>query len=119
MDLVLELFDSAQPAADYASLERTLKADDAMRGTAVQARQSKPDGGAMGPVVEALLIGLGSGGMGVALVEVLGNWLPTRRSDVRIRVSHGDQEIEVDLKRVRDPEVAARLLRMVREEPPK
>jgi hypothetical protein len=113
VDLVLELLGSAEPATDYASLERMLTTDDALRPVTVRPRLSTPDSEAMGPVVDALLVALASGGVGVALVEAIGGWLPTRRPDVRVRVTRGDTEIELDLKRVRDPRTVVDLLREI------
>ena len=54
-------------------------------------------------ILDALLVTLGSGGAGAALVQAIGGWLRGRRSDVRVKLTTASEVVELDLRRVRDP----------------
>jgi hypothetical protein len=56
----------------------------------------------LGGAVDLVTVALGSGGVGVALVRVLGLWLQTRYSDVRIKVTAGSRTVELEASNLED-----------------
>ncbi|WP_369392479.1 hypothetical protein AB5J72_36520 [Streptomyces sp. CG1] len=89
------------------SLMDWLRHEDGLRGR-VRACQSPPSPGEMGGALDALVVAVGSGGMGVVLANCLSSWIAQRRSDLRITVSTQDgRTVEVDAKGV-DPQALVR-----------
>ncbi len=65
----------------------------------------------MGGAGEALVVAVGSGGMGAVLAGALSTWISQRRSDVKLTVTREDgRTIELDAKRV-DPRVVIQEVR--------
>lgn len=55
----------------------------------------------LGPTTDLLQVALGSGGAVAALAGIVIAWLNSRPGEVSIRISRGDQEVEVTAKGVR------------------
>ncbi|MFE3195910.1 hypothetical protein ACFXHA_43410 [Nocardia sp. NPDC059240] len=83
--------------------------DDVLRGR-VHPRSAPSDKGQMsGGVVEVLVVALGAGGLGSALMTSLTAWVTHRRSNVTITVTRGETTVELDAVRVKAPEVIREL----------
>jgi hypothetical protein len=110
MELVLEVEGSRDPATDLDSLGRMLRTDEELRSATIENRMAMPVAEGMGPVTDALLIAFGSGGAGVALIELISGWLHSRRSDVRVKVTAGKRTVEIDITSAKDPRQVIALL---------
>ncbi|WP_051751806.1 effector-associated constant component EACC1 [Streptosporangium amethystogenes] len=55
----------------------------------------------LGPTTDLLQVALGSGGAVAALAGIVVAWLNSRPGEVSIRISRGDQEVEVTAKGVK------------------
>jgi hypothetical protein len=95
--------DGDDSRAALESLFDWLRHEDALRGH-IQLRPSTVTAGAMGPLDEALLVVLGSGGAASVLARCLTEWVKHRTSDVRLTLTRPNGEtISVDGRRIRDP----------------
>ncbi|GIJ46072.1 hypothetical protein Val02_29580 [Virgisporangium aliadipatigenens] len=109
MELRIEIAASRHPYDDLCSLIDWLDHEPELRGR-VKTLQRSPRDGELGGVVEAVQVAAGAGGALAVLASALRVWLSQpRRSDVRIKVRgrHG-RSIEVDARRVADPEALLR-----------
>jgi hypothetical protein len=113
MPLLVELRNSNNPGSDLELLSLALTRDDALRGIAIEPRLAPEDQHTMGPLVDALIVGLGSGGVGVALLHSLSAWLQSRRSDLRIKLTTAAEVIELDMHNLSDPSQFADILRAI------
>jgi Effector Associated Constant Component 1 len=96
------------PPEELASLASWLTDNESLRGR-VRPQQRPPEAGRLGAVVDVLTVALGSGGVGVALVQSLCTWLRTRRPEVTITLQGADgQSLRIDLQRAHDPEALIR-----------
>jgi hypothetical protein len=92
------------PPEYLGSLAAWLADNETLRGH-IQPRQRPPEPGHLGAVVDVLTVALGSGGVGVALVQSLCTWLRTRRPAVTITLQGADgRSLRIDLERALDPE---------------
>jgi hypothetical protein len=95
--------DGDDARASLESLFEWLRHEDALRGH-IQLRPSTLTPGAMGPLNEALLVVLGSGGAASVLAHSLTEWVKQRTSDVQLTLTRPNGEtISVDGRRIRDP----------------
>ncbi|WP_433684682.1 effector-associated constant component EACC1 [Nocardia sp. CA-119907] len=100
------------------SLHDWLLHDDGLRGR-VRLVHSDVVPGQMGGVLDALVVAVGSGGMGAVLAGSLSTWISQRRSDVKITVTNSDGvEIELDGKRVDAETVIREVGRLLSSEGP-
>lgn len=91
------------PAEDVASLTSWLTDNETLRGH-IRPEQRPPEPGHLGAVVDVLTVALGSGGVGVALVQSLCTWLRTRRPAVTITLQGADgRSLRIDFQRAQDP----------------
>jgi hypothetical protein len=111
----LEVLGTHRPAAELDDLYRTLREDDNLRRADIQPRLRPPGDGALGPVLDAVLVTLGGGGAGVALVRTVGAWLATRHDSIRVRITSGSRTYEIDMPRSRDPRTVVELVRFLEE----
>jgi hypothetical protein len=72
----------------------------------------------MGAATDALLVTLGSGGVAVTLIEALASWLRSRRSNVRIKLTMPDREVELDITTLRDPAQLKAIIDVISSAPP-
>jgi hypothetical protein len=86
------------------SLYDWLRRDEDLPSSRIRWAETRPGAEEMGALSDALVVSLGTGGAGVALVQSLATWLRTRGTDVRLRIHGPYGEIDVDAKRLRDPE---------------
>ena len=91
--------DSAQ-MDDLLSLQRYLQAESELRGR-VEGRHISPGSGAMGTIIDALTITLGSGGA-TSVIFLVSTWLKQRTTDLTVKLSdRSGQTIEVQATRVK------------------
>lgn len=96
------------PPEDLASLASWLTDNETLRGH-IRPEQRSPEPGQMGAVVDVLTVALGSGGVGVALVQSVCAWLRQRRPAVTITLRGADgQSLRIDLQQAHDPEALIR-----------
>lgn len=96
------------PPESLASLAAWLADNETLRGH-FWPEQRPPEPGHLGAVVDVLTVALGSGGVGVALVQSLCTWLRTRRPEATISLQGADgQSLRIDFQRARDPEALIR-----------
>jgi len=87
---------------------RTWLAEEAVLRGRVTARESPPPAGALGPVLEALVVAVGPGGVAVALVTGLVSWLRQQRGDLTVRVERPDGgSFELSAQRVKGLDLTA------------
>jgi Effector Associated Constant Component 1 len=97
------------PPEELASLADWLADNETLRGH-IRPQQRPPEPGHLGAVVDLLTVALGSGGVGVALVQSLCTWLRTRQPGVTITVQGADgRSLRIDFQRAHDPEALIRL----------
>src|SRR6266566_4953729 len=111
MNLLLEIDGSRTRAADLDELLSIIRRDDDLRSIRTDTRVAVPSDGAMGPVTDALLLAIGSGGAGVALLQTIGEWMRNRRSQVRVKLTSQVRTVEIDVDSIDAPEKALELLR--------
>ena len=71
------------------------------------ARESTPRPGTLGPLLEALVVAVGPGGVAAALVTGLVSWLRQQRGDVTVRVERADgSSFEISAQRVKGLDAA-------------
>ncbi|GIG58960.1 hypothetical protein Lfu02_33320 [Longispora fulva] len=109
MDLLVEIGDPGGTGRELESLYTALVAAD--HEDVDLARRTAPgQAGAMGLAADALLIAVGSGGAGVALIQAICTWLRSRRSTIRVKISTGSTTVEVDVSSARHPHDVLALL---------
>ena len=70
--------------------------------------ESPPPEGALGPVLDALIVAAGPGGVAVALVTGVVSWLRQQRGDLTVRVERPDGgSFELSAQRVKGLDIAA------------
>lgn len=99
---------------ELAELYKWLSGERALAG-GVRMVQRPPGEGEMGATLDAVVVLLGSGGFGIALTRSLITWLQTRRADVTIKVKSPSGEVELDVRRIKDPAVLSLLEAVLRE----
>ncbi|MBB4921959.1 effector-associated constant component EACC1 [Kitasatospora kifunensis] len=100
MDAQIKVIDGDQ-TRELAALAQWLRRSREFQGRVVLAA-SPPRDGELGGAFELLTVALGSSGMGAALVQMLGSWAQSRRSDVKIHVTIGDRSAEIQVGHTRD-----------------
>ncbi|MEU3751304.1 hypothetical protein AB0H17_00865 [Streptomyces olivoreticuli] len=89
------------------SLHEWFTNDPTLRGR-VNGRESPPRPGTLGPVLDALVVALGPGGVATAFATGVIAWLRSRRGEVYIKVTLPDgRSLELTAKRVADLDAAA------------
>lgn len=98
---------TASPTAndDLRVLRSWLLDEDEYRGR-VKERPLLPEPGTMGPFLDALDVALGPGGAVTALTATVIVWLRQRKGKIAIRMSKGDNEVEIDSDRVKGLDAA-------------
>ncbi|WP_305783621.1 effector-associated constant component EACC1 [Symbioplanes lichenis] len=87
-------------------LRSRLRAEPALRGR-VTDRELPPAPGTLGPVLDAVLVALGPGGVAAALVTGLVSWLRHERADLSVRVERADgSSFELTAQRVKGLDAA-------------
>ncbi|MYU66803.1 MULTISPECIES: effector-associated constant component EACC1 [unclassified Streptomyces] len=82
------------------SLHGWLRDDQSLRGR-LGLRERPPDPGALGPVLDAVVVALGPGGAATALATGVIAWLRGRRGEVRMKVTLEDgRSLELTARRV-------------------
>lgn len=97
------------PEADLLSLHDWLRDEDNLRGTRVEWRSVPPEPGDMG-LTDLLTVTLGAGGAGAVMARSISVWIRHRSSDLKLKITVGDQTVEVDALRLRNPEELARIV---------
>jgi Effector Associated Constant Component 1 len=92
------------------SLHDWLRNDPQLRFSRVTKPPPRIEPGHMGGVSDVLMIALGSGGAGVALVASLTAWLQTRVTNLTVRISTAAGKVEVKATTSQDP---AKLLKQI------
>jgi hypothetical protein len=103
MDLYVQV-DGGNDEAELRSLYNWLRRDDDLRGSHIDRAAPGPGPEDMGALSDAVVVSLGTGGVGVAVVQSLSTWLRTRGAHVRLKIRGPHGELDVDMERVRDPE---------------
>jgi Effector Associated Constant Component 1 len=89
-----------QSGDELRSLLRWLRDDEDLRAARISARSAQPAPGEMGHGLDLVQVLLEPDGLASALatavVTAVVTWLSTRRRKVKVRLRHGDREIEVE-----------------------
>ncbi|MGW1055340.1 effector-associated constant component EACC1 [Streptomyces sp. NPDC001155] len=94
-------------ADELRSLHAWLTDVDELRGR-VGCKESPPEKGTLGPLLEALTVALGPGAAATALATTVIAWLRTRRSEIHIKVTLPDRRLlELSARNVADLDAAA------------
>ncbi|MET8630553.1 hypothetical protein ABZW30_43805 [Kitasatospora sp. NPDC004669] len=89
-----------QGADELRSLRAWLTDVDELRGR-VTSVESPPVPGTLGPVLDALAVALGPGGVATALATAVFSWIRQRRGEVTLKISRPDgASVEISGKRV-------------------
>jgi hypothetical protein len=111
MDLEITTPENAD-GDDLAELRDWLADDAAMRGVPVSMRRTRRQSGEMagGGLADMLVTMVDDRTAIIAVSTAVAGWLTARASSrrTRIKVRHGDREMEIDSSKVRDPEQLAR-----------
>ncbi|MBB4918898.1 effector-associated constant component EACC1 [Streptosporangium saharense] len=99
---------------EFTELRGWLSGDRALTGRTRVVRQP-PGEGELGGALDTLVVTLGSGSAGIALVRALTTWLRTRRADVTITVTSPSGTVELNAQRVRDTAVLSLLEEILRD----
>lgn len=110
MNLTIEVVGSANDAADLANLCHMLKIDDELRQADFRLLTRPGGSGTMGPVTEAILATFGGGGLGAIMLQTLGEWLRSRKSDVSVRLTGPKGTVEISVSSVDAPDKLERIL---------
>ncbi|HEX8345323.1 MAG TPA: hypothetical protein VF657_11420 [Actinoplanes sp.] len=114
MDLEITTPENAD-GDDLAELRDWLADDAAMRGVPVSMRRTRRQSGEMagGGLADMLVTMVDDRTAIIAVSTAVAGWLTARASSrrTRIKVRHGDREMEIDSSKVRDPEQLARRMR--------
>ncbi|MFF9396757.1 effector-associated constant component EACC1 [Streptomyces griseoluteus] len=93
-----------QDADELRSLRTWLADVDELRGR-VALVESPPVPGTLGPVLDALAVALGPGGVATALATAVFSWIRQRRGEVTVKISRPDgAAVEISAKRVQGVE---------------
>lgn len=99
--------DGPQAADQLRSLHAWLTDVDELRGR-VGCKESPPEKGTLGPLLEALTVALAPGAAATALATTVIAWLRTRRSEIHIKVTLPDRRLlELSARNVADLDAAA------------
>ncbi|MER6385440.1 hypothetical protein [Streptomyces sp. NPDC001250] len=99
--------DGPKVADELRSLHAWLTDVDELRGR-VGCKESPPEKGTLGPLLEALTVALGPGAAATALATTVIAWLRTRRSEIHIKVTLPDRRLlELSARNVADLDAAA------------
>lgn len=112
MELSIEFLGTSDEAKRRALYDWLLREDD-LRTSRVDWQAAQPGPEQMGTLSDALVVSLGAGGAGVALIQSLMTWLRTQGSDMRLKITGAYGEMEIDAKRVRDPQALADHLKSI------
>jgi hypothetical protein len=122
MRLELSIAGTPTPSTDLDTVAELLLREPDLRGSAVVRSPARPPEGALGALTDALTIAIGSGGVVVTLIQLIGGWLSSRGSDATVMVKNGDSCVTVTLSRVRDPTLYRQMLddarELFRDDPP-
>jgi hypothetical protein len=113
MVLTIEVIGSADDAADLANLNHVFRTDDALRQVDIRLVSRPGDNGVMGPVTEAIVAALGGGGIGAVLLQTVGEWLRSRKSDVSVRLTSAKASVEISVSSVDAPDKVDKILRQL------
>ncbi|WP_341514535.1 hypothetical protein AAC389_29840 (plasmid) [Rhodococcus qingshengii] len=98
---------------DLVLLMEWFRRDEALRGR-VQLQASSPHDGQMGGLADVLMVALGAGGVGTALVQSIKAWYTTRHSDLNLKVTlPNGTEVLVEGKRVKQGETFTNLQALI------
>lgn len=104
MNVVVVVAEGPNAADDLRSLWGWLIDAEELRGR-IDAAESPPPVGTLGPVLDALLVAVAPGAVVTALATTLVAWLRNRRMDVRIKVTLPNAaSLELDAKRISELE---------------
>ncbi|SRR5712692_7066151 len=103
MDMLISLISSNDETELRALYDWLLREDD-LRTARIAWKDVPPEAENMGALSDTLMVSLGAGGAGVALVQSLTTWLRTRGTDIRLKITGAHGEIEVNAKQVHDPQ---------------
>ncbi|WP_457034253.1 effector-associated constant component EACC1 [Kitasatospora sp. P5_F3] len=117
MQMAVGIAGTDRSGAEVASLKRALLSDPDLRSVQIDELAGGEVPGAMGVLSEGLLLAFGAGGVGVTVVQALCGWLAGRRPGVRLKITHGDRTVEIDVTRARSAEEVLALYRQL-ETPP-
>jgi hypothetical protein len=93
--------DGSRGAEELRNLREWLGHEPELRGR-ITSVQSPVESGALGPVLEALLVAIAPGGVAAALVTGIVAWIRQRHSDLAIYIEYPDgAKINIDARRVR------------------
>lgn len=99
--------DGPKAADQLRSLHAWLTDVDELRGR-VGCKESPPEKGTLGPLLDALTVALGPGAAATALATAVIAWLRTRRSEIHIKVTLPDHpSLELSARNVADLDAAA------------
>ncbi|WP_369369116.1 hypothetical protein AB5L52_45400 (plasmid) [Streptomyces sp. CG4] len=99
--------DGPKAADELRSLHAWLTDIDELRGR-VGCKESPPEKGTLGPLLEALTVALGPGAAATALATTVIAWLRARRSEIHIKVTLPDRRsLELSARNVADLDAAA------------
>ena len=99
--------DGPKAADQLRSLHAWLADVDELRGR-VGCKESPPEKGTLGPLLEALTVALGPGAAATALATTVIAWLRTRRGEIHIKVTLPDhRSVELSARNVADLDAAA------------
>jgi hypothetical protein len=85
------------------SLRKWLVDEPGLRGWRITLANPELAPGDMGAISDVLVVALGSGGAGAALVASLSAWLQTRVTTVKMRMRSDAGEVEIEATTARDP----------------
>lgn len=110
MDLIITIDDTGAPdvVRQLGSLEDWLLRDDSLREIDVSRPAGTPGPGEQGALADVLVVALGSGGAGAALVGTLTVWLRQQTAEVRLKLRTGRGEVEVSGTNLKDPQSLVR-----------
>lgn len=102
-DVTINVSGAHDSGAEIRSLLRWLRRDDDLPGTAVRLMPATPGPEEMGAVGDALVVALGSGGVGAVLARSLSVWVQHRTSDLKLTFHGKKGTVQLDGKRIKDP----------------
>lgn len=106
-------------ADDLFELREWLSNEDELRGrVSVPPIAIRP--GEMGGLSDALMVAVGTGGMGTVLVQSLSSWLTARRSSIAVQLTRPDgTQLSVDARRIKTPEGIAAVKELIEQLSPR
>ena len=103
MDMLIKVT-SANDEMQLRALYDWLLREDDLRTARIAWMDVPPEAEKMGALSDTLVVSLGAGGVGVALVQSLTTWLRTRGTDIRLKITGPHGEMEVTAKQVHNPQ---------------